>query len=1044
MKYRLVSLFSIVFGTFLLIVVAAARFAFYVSTISFDTNGAAPIQSISIEAGDALELPSPTREGYTFGGWYLDDELERSANFLVLSNQDRTLYASWLPNLYTVTFDSNGGSEVEDVVNTFDSIFLPPEQPILEGYDFAGWFTDDETFLEPFTFSTHPLDTNLFAKWTPTIYDITYNVNGGVLAVGSTLSYTVEDDLVVFNDPTRTGYTFDGWYDNSVFDGEVYVAINPNRMEDLSLFAKWTVNQYTITFDELGGSQVDNITQDFGSVVTAPTAPTKTGHTFLGWSLEGQPFTFSTMPVDGADLAAIWQVNNHTITLNVNGGTGISDTTLDFDYDASITLTNPTRLGYTFDGWSDGSNIWTSGDDMPDNDLSLTAQWSLTNYSITYVMNFGFNNDDNPTTYTVLDSVTLLAPTKVGNTFDGWYSDPAFTQPITQIPVGSTGNKNIHAKWIVNTYTIALDVNEGNPLSSNSLTVDYASTLALPTPVREGFDFDGWETAEGVGYSNGSFMPPFNLALIAQWEIKKYDVVYFTFKADVTDSSKLPATDEYELGETVVERSVTNPGYIFNGWFNAANDEEFVFGFTMTDVAEPYILYGKWTAIVYRITYNLEDDAEAPAQLPDDAPTEFTVESPTLPILEPSRPGYEFNGWRNDGNVITNSIGGGSTIDNVTLTATWDLIRYDVTYIDGGGLNPFGNPADFNVEETFPILDATREGYTFGGWQNQDGDIMTSIPVGTARDLTLTAQWTINTHDFTYQSYAGQPIISVNDKEYGTTLGMTTPERDGYTFTGWQEVGTGAGYTADSTMPDKALDLIGTWTINTYTIGYNLNEGQSNDTFTNSFTVVDTVTIPSPTRTGWFFVGWDTGDDDVAEHTPISGTTTIAAGTYLENLSLKAVWTQNVYTLTYNTDGGNVIADKEYNFSQNFDNTFFPIPVKGTENFNGWFDDLGRRWALGAAFQNVGPNEDLTLTARWSTDPIFFSITYEPANGEKQYTSSVTWTPTSTVYVGFTPNNPDGYRFVGWKDEETGIFYEDGDLMPFKHLLLTAQWELID
>ena len=1044
MKYRIVSLFSIIFGTFLLIVVAAARFAFYVSTISFDTRGAAPIQSIQIEAGDALELPSPTREGYTFAGWYLDEAFERSANFLVLSNQDRTLYAYWTPNLYTVTFDSNGGSDVDSVEQPFNSEFPAPVQPTLEGYDFAGWFTDDETFLQPFNFGFMPLDTELFAKWTPTIYEITYTINGGVLAEGTTLSYTVEDDLVVFNEPTRLGYTFEGWYDNSAFDGDDYVAINPNRMEDLDLFAKWTVNEYTITFDELGGSQVDNITQDFGSVVTPPTPPTKTGFTFLGWSLDGQPFAFSTMPVDGADLAAIWQVNSHTITLNVNGGSGITDTTLDFDYDSSITLTNPTRLGYTFDGWFDGDDIWTTGDDMPDNDLSLNAEWSLANYSITYVMNFGFNNDDNPSSYTVLDAVTLLEPTKTGNTFDGWFNDGAFTQPITQIPVGSTGNKNIHAKWIVNTYTIDLDVNDGDAISPTTLTVEYGSTLSLPTPVREGYDFDGWETAEGVGYSNGSFMPPIDLALIAQWEIKTYDVIYYLFQEDIDDSNALPAaTVEYLLNEVVTERSYSNPGYNFVGWFDAADDEAFEFGFSMTDISEPYIIYGQWIPIVYRVTYVLQDDDDAPATLPPENPSEFTVEDPVTSLVDPVRPGYEFNGWRNDG-IVTSGIGGGTTLDDITLTATWQLVRYDVTYNDGGGINPFGNPTDFNVEETFAIADAIRLGYTFGGWQNQDGNIMTSIPVGTARDLTLTAQWTINKYTFTYRSFAGQTVTTELNKEYGTTLGMTEPTRPGYTFNGWEEITTGASYSADSTMPDNALDLIGTWTINNYSIGYNLNEGISTETFTNSFTVSDSITIPSPTRTGWFFVGWDTGEDDVAEHTPITGITTIAAGTYLENLSLKAVWTQNVYTLTYNTDGGNEIEDKEYNFSQNFDSTFFPIPVKGTENFQGWFDDLGRRWAVGPAFENVGPNEDLTLTARWSTDPIFFSITYEPANGEKQYTYPLTWTPTSTVYLGFTPNNPDGYRFVGWKDEETGIFYEDGDLMPFKQLLLTAQWELID
>jgi uncharacterized repeat protein (TIGR02543 family) len=1036
MKYRIVSLLSIIFGTFLLIVVAAARFAFYVSTISFEMSGATPIQSIQIEAGDTLELPSPTREGYTFGGWYLDDAYERSANLLVLNNQDRTLYAYWLPNLYTVTFDSNGGSDVESVTQTFDSAFPAPAQPTLEGYDFNGWFTDDETFLEAFNFGLMPLDTDLFAKWTATVYDITYTLNGGVLAEGTTLSYTVEDDLVEFNEPTRLGYTFEGWYDNSAFDGDDYVAINPNRMEDLQLFAKWTINQYTITFDELGGSQVDNMTQDFASVVIAPTAPTKTGYTFLGWSLNGQPFTFSTMPVDGADLAAIWEVNSYTITLNANGGTGITDTTLEFDYDASISLTNPTRLGYSFGGWSDGDNTWSSDDDMPDNDLSLIAQWDLINYSITYAMDFGFNDNANPSTYTVLDSVTFVAPTKPGHTFNGWFSDGAFTQSITQIPVGSTGAKPIYAKWTINTYTITLDVNGGDAITPTSQIVNFASTLALPTPTRLGFDFDGWETAEGVSYGSGNIMPAFNIDLIAQWEVKTYDVIYFTFEADVTNPNKLPATVSYELGETVTEQSLSNPGYTFDGWFDSTTDVEFVFGFTMTDVSEPYTLYGKWTPIVYTVTYELADGgpgSEAPAVNPPTNPTTFTIED-TIPLVDPTRAGYTFGGWQSDSVTVSN-VGG--TITNITLTAQWTLVRYDITYEEDGGTNNFDNPRDYNVEETYDLLPAVKTGYTFGGWEDQDGNILTEITLGSSGDLTLTAQWTVNTHTFTYRSFTGQSVTTVNNKAYGTALGMTEPTRRGYTFNGWLDMNDEASYSATDTMPDNNLDLIGDWTINDYTIGYDLDSGTTSvSPSPTSYTVLDSISIPSPTRTGWVFVGWDKGTDDTADHTPTAGTTTISAGTYVEDLTLKAIWTQSIYTITYNSAGGSAVSNKTFTYTQALDGTYFPTPTKGIETFTGWYDADGRKWAVGASFSNIGPNNNLALTAGWTTQPN--SITFEPDNGENSHSKSAY--PGSLVEIGFTPYK-EGYRFVGWLGQD-GLFYTATSIMPAGELILTAQWEL--
>jgi len=1031
MKYRLVSIVSIVFGMFLLIVVAAANFVFYVSEIRFDTRGAAPINSLVVEAGDTFVLPEPDREGYTFGGWFLEETYENSANFLVLSNQDRTLYAYWIPNLYVVNFDSNGGSDVPSVSQTFDSEFLAPEQPILEGYDFGGWFLDDVTFTNPFTFGKMPLDTDLFAKWTPTEYNITYELNGGTLADLSPLLYTVEDDLVVFLDPIKTGHTFNGWFDNTAFDGNVYVAINPNRMADLTLFAKWTVNQYTITFDELGGSQVDNITQDFGTAVTAPIAPTKVGHTFVSWLFNGETFIFDFMPENGADLTALWSVNVYTVNLDLDNGSGITDLSPDFDYDSSITLNTPTRLGYTFTGWSDGAKLWETGDEMPNNDLSLTAQWSLDQYQITYIMDFGFNNDANPLTYTVLQAVTFAAPQKEGHTFNGWYSDAAFTQTITQIPVGSTGARTIYAKWTINTYIINLDVNfpdgkTGPALTQDTFTVNFASILDLPIPTLLGFTFEGWETENGVRFSNGNIMPAQNLELSAQWEVKRYEVKYYLFEADVDNASKLPSTATFLLGETVLEQSVPNPGYTFDGWFNSVDDQPFVFGFPMTDIATPYILYGKWTAIIYSVTYVLDGGTNNNSN-----PETFTVVD-SIPLEPPSKPGYEFNGWQSD-SVTVSTVGG--AITDITLTANWDLTRYNITYDTAGGTNNFDNPRDFNVESNITLLPAVRSGYTFGGWRNQaNNQIISTIAPGNSTPLTLTAVWTINRHTFTYRDFTGATLTTVNNKEFGSTLGMPTPTRRGYAFLGWADVATGTYYDSNDTMPDKLLDLVGEWETINYTASYELNGGTiASGSLTYDFTVLTSFTLPTLTKTGSVFVGWDVTGDETREHT---GGSTVTAGLYAEDKTFTAIFTKTVYTLTFNSADGSSVASKNYFYSEEKANSFFPTPTKTGESFGGWFDANNVRWGSRGDNKNVMPNANLTLTARWYTVP--FSITYDAANGEETYSTSIY--PGQNVHIGFSPYR-EGYTFVGWKDEDEGIFYTKDSIMPAKALTLTAQWE---
>lgn len=162
-------------------------------------------------------------------------------------------------------------------------------------------------------------------------------------------------------DPTKEGYTFIGWYNGeSEWDFETPVTTG------LILTAKWQVNQYTITFDTAGGSEVPSITQDYGTAITPPAAPTRTGYTFAGWD-KAIP---STMPAENITLTAQWQVNQYTITFKPeNGG---QDIVIKQDYGTAITApANPTKTGYTFAGWDK-----TIPSTMPAGDMTITARWT--------------------------------------------------------------------------------------------------------------------------------------------------------------------------------------------------------------------------------------------------------------------------------------------------------------------------------------------------------------------------------------------------------------------------------------------------------------------------------------------------------------------------------------------------------------------------------------------------------------------------------------------------------------------------------------------
>lgn len=167
------------------------------------------------------------------------------------------------------------------------------------------------------------------------------------------------------DDPKVNGLTFGGWYtDEDCIDGNEYNFTAPVT-KGMTLTAKWTANSYTITFDTNGGSAVAPITQDYGTAINAPAAPTKTGYTFMGW----EPELPAIMPAEDMTLTAQWRINQYTVTFDTDGGSAVASITQ--DYGTAITApADPTREGYTFMGWD--KKIPTT---MPAGDMTITAKW---------------------------------------------------------------------------------------------------------------------------------------------------------------------------------------------------------------------------------------------------------------------------------------------------------------------------------------------------------------------------------------------------------------------------------------------------------------------------------------------------------------------------------------------------------------------------------------------------------------------------------------------------------------------------------------------
>ena len=426
-------------------------------TVSYDpgANGTGTASTATKIEGLPLTLAgeSFTRTGYTQTGWATRDGGEKVYDLGAIyeENAPITLYPVWTANQYTVTLDSNGGGAVTPSTVTVTYGEDCPAIPVLQwaGHIFYGWYdaqAGGKQYVDGNGNSTARYDKTenctLYAIWSDApLCTVTFNPNGGILA-GKNTSEQRSNDSVQYkpDDPTREGHFFLGWYQDPActqrWDFGDWVT------GDMTLYAGWRILNYTIYFDTAGGSDIGHITQDYGTAINAPAAPTKTGYTFIGW----KPELPATMPAKVMTVTAQWRINQYTISFDSADGSAIDPITQ--DYGTTINApADPTREGYTFTGWDK-----TIPATMPAGDMTITAQWTVDRYTISYNLNNG-TATGNLDSYTVeSDAITLNTPTRPGYTFTGWSGTGLTGENNLTVTIekGSTGNRSYTAHWRYN------------------------------------------------------------------------------------------------------------------------------------------------------------------------------------------------------------------------------------------------------------------------------------------------------------------------------------------------------------------------------------------------------------------------------------------------------------------------------------------------------------------------------------------------------------------------------------------------------------------
>ena len=437
------------------------------------------ISAGTIMYGDtSARIETPTKEGYDFEGWYNAGEKVVDGSYTF--NSDVTLKANWVAKTFTIKFDLDGGTGASDITVKYQDAYTLPT-PTKTGYDFEGWF-EGTSKVENGTY-TKTSDTELKAKWSAKTFTIKFNLDGGTGASDITVKY---QEAYTLPTPTKEGFGFAGWFDGTIkVENGTYTLTS-----DLTLTAKWEANKYTLTLDVNGGDALSDATQTLkdGDAFTLPT-PERLGHKFLGWfngteKVESGTYNFKK----DVKLVAKWEANKYTLTLDVNGGNALAETTIQVEFGKSFTLPTPEKSGFTFEGWLNGTEKVTSGTWDKTSDLALTASWSVTKYTLTLDPNGG---EVETATFELVygDTFTLPTPKRAGYDFAGWFDGD---KEVTSGTWNRTSSLTLKAKWATASFTVKLDVNGGSAIKQTTVNVVYGQSFTLELPKKAGYRFVGW------------------------------------------------------------------------------------------------------------------------------------------------------------------------------------------------------------------------------------------------------------------------------------------------------------------------------------------------------------------------------------------------------------------------------------------------------------------------------------------------------------------------------------------------------------------------
>ena len=941
---------------------------------TFDPNGGAfadastEAKTVTVNEGEAVNAPVPTRVGYEFKGWALstveNPTVDDVQTLPETASADMSYKAVWSKNSYNVKWIVDGVTVKEEPVAYGDELPAAPSVDAKAGYNFA-WSSAPATMPAA--------DVEITGAYTPIVYTVNWKIDGEQGTYKQTQAtfgeaiatpeapiekegYTFEwrgipetmpadENLVITGYYVANSYTVTWTVDGKEFTtttvkyGDAIIAPDytaeagydfawdeiPATMpaNDITINGTTTAKTYTVTWN-VNGEKVGETTVKFGDAIADYAFDAPEGYEFSGWTDKPETMPASDITVNGTTTA-----KSYTVTWNVNGEK-VGETTVKFG-DAVADYEYAAPAGYNFSGWTDKPET------MPASNITVNGTTTAKTYTVTWKVDGEVVGTTTETFGQPIADYNYQAP--VGSTFGGWLDKPETMPDNENLVINGTLSADIHTiTWKVNGEVIAT-----TSAVYGAEIADYDYTA--PT----GYTFSGWTDKPAT-------MPANNIEVNGTTTIKTYTVKW-TINGEYYNST------EVKYGEAVTAPQYTIPAGHSFAWGDIPS--------AMPD-DDNLVINGTLTINRYTITYYY-DEAETQVYFTE------TLDYGTAPTAKeaPTLKGKKFVDW--DGDVPA------ALTQDVKLHALFTDIEYTVIF-----KGPEGNLLDWTVtyEDAIDAIteaDAAVEGYTFTGVWNYNGAAVTfptTVKALTgdddkaATEFVFEGVYNINVyHIVFYKSEADKAngiVLHEQDYEFNTDISnaVADPTMEGHTFLGWDH---------EPAIVESNDEFIGQWDINTYTVTWKVG-----DDFTTTTMVKYGEALVAPEYTP--AAGYDFEWVDVPATMPAN-----------DALVISGKLTAKTYTVTWKVNG-EIVGTTTVTFGEAIADYEYTAPAGYT--FGGWTDK-----------PDTMPANDIVVNG--TTVANGYKVVWK-VNGEKVGETVVSY---GDAIADYDYTAPEGYEFSGWTDK---------------------------